>query len=81
MKSTTDFLNEKDRMGLADLYEYPEYKSLKKLLEVERLELAKDCLAITGDRLLYIQGGAAALKKLHKTLQENYRQVKKTDQS
>ncbi len=76
MKSTIDLLTDKDKMELADIYDSPSYKYLKKLLDVERLELAKDCLVNPPERLLYLQGKAQAYKDLHKMLQENYKNNK-----
>ena len=73
IKNTIDSLPEKDRIALADLYDSAPYKVLKKLLEVQRLEIAKSCLDTAPETLKYLQGQAHGLKQLNLSMQDNFK--------
>jgi hypothetical protein len=64
MRRTIDSLTPQEKELLVDLYDSDKYKALCKLIEAERLELAKDCLTIPADRLSYVQGQAHGLRAL-----------------
>ena len=79
MKSTLDKLSVEERDALSRLYENPSWKSVVKLIELERLELAKDAFEKTDImEIRYLKGQADGLKRFFKTVKDNYR---KTDDS
>lgn len=64
-------LNSKDKIELATIYESSTYKSLKKWLETERLNIATKLLVWPAEDVKEIarfQGQAEALKNLHQVL-------------
>ena len=77
MKRTVDLLKPSERQALIDLYEGDGYKALRRLIEIERDELAKKCLFVSSDQLSYVQGQAHALKQLHQAVQELYKEDQK----
>ncbi len=81
MRRTIDRLNDKQRLALVDLYETDGYKALKRLIELERDELAKKCLTIEPARLQYIQGEANALKQLHLLVKDLHSKAEKAKES
>jgi hypothetical protein len=78
MKSVLDQLSESDKEALARLYDMPEWKSFRKLVDIERTELAKDHV---GQRdimeICDLSGQSKALKKLVVTIRENFKQLNK----
>lgn len=72
MKRTVDKLTDKQRLALVDLYEADAYKAVKRLLELEREELARKCLTVEPAKLSYIQGQANALKQIHLVIKDLY---------
>lgn len=78
MKSSVEHLNSKERNALASFYGTEAYTALCKLVDVERLELAKDHVDLIDImQVRYLSGQAAALKKLITTLQHNYKDSQK----
>ena len=76
MKSTVDLLSTKERELLARLYESELYAPLKKLLELERNNIASKLLEIPSDDVINIskqQGRAANCKELNLTLKDNFK--------
>jgi hypothetical protein len=68
------------RQDLATLYDRPEYKALKFLLEDERVEIAKKLIIWPADDTIGIaklQGQAEALKQLHRQLKDIHAQISK----
>jgi hypothetical protein len=77
MKATISLLTKSDKEALALFFETPAYKALVRLIEVERLELAKD--HVNQLDMLYVRflsGQAEGLKKLIKTLEDNHEKMK-----
>jgi len=74
-----DLLTKSDRETLSELFESHYYTSLKKFLDLERVELAKRALNSTPDGLVRIQGQAEALKAIHGAMHDIHKsmQVKK----
>jgi hypothetical protein len=82
MRSSLDKLTAKEKELLADFYKSSTYEALKKLIELEREELAKDAiLAWQNDPkfIAYLAGGADKLKGLCVLLKDNNKKSKKTD--
>lgn len=78
MKSTVEQLTPKDRKLLALFYETDTYASLKRLCELERVQLAKDAIDLRDIAdVRYYSGQAASLKKLFGTLKDNYKSIDK----
>lgn len=78
MKSTLEQLSAKERELLAHFYDTDTYKALRKLVEVERLEIAKDHIDQTDIlQVRYLSGQASSLKKLCLTLRDNHKQSDK----
>lgn len=74
MKSTLDQLSETERETLARLYDSELYKPLKKLLEIERLNIATKLVDIDPSDSINIakqQGRAANCKELNLILKGN----------
>ena len=74
MKSTLEQLSAKEREALAHFYTTDAHKAQEKLINLERLELAKDHV---GKRdildVCYLSGQSDGLKKLILTIRENYK--------
>lgn len=66
-------LKDEDKALLADLFTMPHYKSLKKLMEAWRLELAITGMRSAQDmeQLSHFRGQDYMLVQLHKLLKEN----------
>lgn len=78
MKSTLEQLSAGERKALALFYDTDAFKALRKLVDVERLELAKDHVDQTDImQVRYLSGQASSLKKLILTLGENHKQSEK----
>lgn len=78
MKSTVSLLTPKEREALALFYDTAAYKALHKLIDTERLELAKDHVDQSDIlQIRYLSGGASSLKKLILTLEDIYKQSQK----
>jgi len=74
MKSTLEQLSAKEREALAHLYGTDMHKALEKLVNAERLEIAKDHVDQTDIlQVRYLSGQASSLKKLLLTLRENHK--------
>ena len=79
MKSTVELLSKKERQLLALFYETETHSALKRLCELERLELAKDAIDLRDiQELRYASGQAASLKKLFGTLKGIYKETQKS---
>ena len=77
MKRTVDNLSPKDRAALARWYDSDSYKALAKLLELERLEIAKGLLIEKEtNTIVFHQGQADGLKRLHQTIRELHKTEK-----
>lgn len=75
MKSALDQLSQQDREALALFHDSAAEKALIKLINAERLELAKDHVDQPDILMIrYLSGGANSLKRLVNTLKENYKQ-------
>lgn len=78
MKSTLEQLSAKEREALAHFYDTDAHKALRKLIDVERLELAKDHVNQTDIlHVRFLSGQSDGLKKLALTLRENYKHFDK----
>lgn len=74
-------MNKKDKENLSNLYELPQYESLKKLLVSERKNIATKLLLVDPANATVIanfQGQAHALKILHQKLKEINEKSQKT---
>lgn len=85
-KSSWESLTKQEATLLIQLYDTEAYKALKKLLEAERLNIAKLCAELSGMdpgqivmNLKYLQGQAYALKQIHKIVKEQYQLDKKKE--
>jgi len=70
----------KQRLQLATLYDYPEYKALKAFMENERIEIAKKLIIWPADDvkgIATLQGQASALKELHRELKQINAEISK----
>jgi hypothetical protein len=75
MKSTVQKLSPKEREALALFHDSEADKALRKLVDTERLELAKDHVDQSDILMIrYLSGGANSLKRLIVTLDEIYKQ-------
>lgn len=75
MKSTVSLLSPKEREALALFHDSEPDKALRKLVDLERLELAKDHVDQSDILMIrYLSGGANSLKKLVVTLDDIYKQ-------
>lgn len=75
MKSTVEQLTKSEREALALFHDSAADKALRKLVDLERLELAKDHVDQSDILMVrYLSGGANSLKKLVVTLNEIYKQ-------
>lgn len=71
MKSIFDELSVTDRQNLSRLYETDMYKSLKKAIELCRVNAAKFALdAPNWEEVKHLQGQAHGLKQLHRNIKE-----------
>lgn len=71
MKTPVDRLTQEEREILAHYYSSEGFKVLVKLIEMERLDLAKDHVEqVDILQVRYLSGQAASLKKLVKTIQQ-----------
>lgn len=78
MKSTIEQLSIKEREVLAGFYDTPAYKALRRLIDIERLELAKDHVdEIDIMQVRYLSGQAASLAKLVVTIRDNFKSIEK----
>lgn len=78
MKSTLEQLSSKEREALAHLYGTDAFKALRKLIDVERLELAKDHVGQTDIlQVRYLSGQSDGLKKLVLTVRDVHKQSEK----
>lgn len=78
MKSVIDQLKPADRKTLALFYESQVFEALRKLIDLERLSLAKDAIEQTEiGNVRYLNGGAVSLKKLIYTVKEISKQTSK----
>lgn len=71
MKTPVDRLTQEEREILAHYYSSEGFKVLVKLIEMERLDLAKDHVEqVDILQVRYLSGQTASLKKLVKTIQQ-----------
>lgn len=78
MKSTLEELTSAERKALALFYDTPAYQALRRLVDIERLELAKSHVdQVDILQVRYLSGQTAALKKLIGTLRENFKSSNK----
>jgi hypothetical protein len=78
MKSPLEQLSANEREALALLYDKPDWKALTKLINIERIELAKDAIEqkdIADVR--YLAGQSDGLKRLLGTIRNNFKAVNK----
>lgn len=69
MKSSVDLLTSKQQELLAGFYGTEAYEALRALIDIERLELAKDTLDLQDILIVrHYSGQAHSLKKLIETL-------------
>lgn len=81
MKSTIDRLTPTEKEALARLYDMSEYAVLKKLLGLERHNIATKCLlAPNYEEVKFLHGQEYSLKQLHLLLQKNFRSRDDTEQ-
>ncbi len=74
MRSTLEQLSEKERKALANFYGTDAEKALRKLIDLERLNLAKDHVdQVDILQVRYLSGAAHSLKQLVFTLKTNYK--------
>lgn len=74
MRSAVDQLNPKDIKTLALFYDTESYRALRRLVDIERLELAKDHVNnIDIMQIRYLSGQVEALKKLIETIHSIYK--------
>jgi len=74
MKSVIKMLSENERETLAHLYDTADYKVLIKLINLERLELAKDAIEQRDiEEVRYLAGQAVGLRKLLGTIRDNFK--------
>lgn len=75
MKTVFDELSPAERRTLARLYEMDEYKVLKRVIEISRLNAATRALdALTWEETKHLQGQAHGLKHLHLNIKELHKQ-------
>lgn len=78
MKSTISQLTPNDREALVHLYDTVDFKVLTKLINMERIELAKDAIEQRDmAEVRYLAGQADGLKKLLGTIRNNFKEVNK----
>jgi hypothetical protein len=71
-------LSVNERETLALLYDTPYWKVIRKLIDIERLELAKDSIERTEIlEVRHLAGQAAGLKKLVGEIKANFKDVNK----
>ena len=73
-------LNKKELIELAVLYDYPEFRTFKKMLDIERLETAKKLAVWPADDTLGItrlQSYISACKQIYKQLKDINAKVSK----
>lgn len=74
MGLTIDLLSAKERKLLVLFYGTETHEALKRLIDLERLELAKDSLDQQDImQVRYLSGQAMGLKKLREVIFENYK--------
>lgn len=77
MKSTLELLSLKEKQALANFHGSDAHKALVKLLELERLELAKDHVGLSDINIIrFLSGQAENCRKTIKTLDEVYKSKK-----
>lgn len=72
MRKTISLLSESERETLYGFYESPYFKVVKKLIEIERLELAKDALE-TPEQAHEFHHQAKSLKRFYRTIRDAYK--------
>lgn len=78
MKSPLEQLSANERETLALLYDKLDFKILTKLINIERLELAKDAIEQRDiSEVRYLAGQSDSLKKLLGTIRKNFKEVNK----
>jgi hypothetical protein len=71
MKSVTEQLSQSEQKLLALFYGTPTYNAVKKLIDIERLELAKDAIEqLEIGQVRWMNGGSTKLKGLLLTIKE-----------
>lgn len=83
MKSMVELLNTQERKALALWYDTESYRALKKLLELERNNIATKLVDIDPTDVVSIsrqQGRADALKQMHLTFKKNYQDNVRTEE-
>lgn len=85
MKSTVEQLTTQERTALALFYDTPAYKAIKRLLELERLNIATKLLllnpSIEGHFISKHQGRAEMAKDINLMIRDNYREHIRTEES
>lgn len=76
MKSPLEQLSQGERELLARFVDTPTYIAFKKLIEIERLAIAKDHVnQLDISNVRFLSGQTVSLKKLIVTLKENYKHM------
>ena len=79
MKASIKKLSANERETLAHFYDTEGYKVLRKLIDIERVELAKDTAELSGtmEQIAlgnrYLTGQQVSLKRLINELRENFK--------
>lgn len=80
MRSTLDGLGYKDKQLLAQFVDNETYKALRKLIDIERIELAKDAIdQVDMLQVRHLSGQAYGLKRLIGTLRSLLKEQEKND--
>lgn len=79
-KNTIELLSDDEKQALAALYEHSGFKALKRFVELERLELAKDSInQLDILNVRYLAGQAQSLKTLIKVLEAINKEANRKD--
>lgn len=78
MKNVLQMLSAEERDGLVRLYDHPDWKSFRKLIDLERLELAKDHVGQRDiQEICDLSGQAKSLQRLVQTIHHNFKEINK----
>ena len=80
VKSPVDRLTAEEKAVLSQFYDSEAFKVLRKLIDIERMELAKDHVnQVDILNVRYLSGQTTALKKLVETLRDLHKKVEKDE--
>ncbi len=81
IRSSIDQLSPAERLILAQWYDTPSYKALRKLVDIERMELAKDHVdQIDILQVRYLSGQTSSLRRLIEQLANLYKDHLKNEE-